>query len=218
MDLPGLTDALDRTLSVGGNRVLYRFQYKVKGRTHAFDSVLTCDGPPPWGWVIAHVGTGLWAHTFEVEFKRGGRERVLWTNPYLGDDYDQLVRLIFGLDGSGGPWPAAALLQSADTAAWSAKARSWVPPHQLPARMRRDVVEADKCAFLGWRTWPDKNGKDGPRPENLHKTRTLLGIEVAQVCQSEHISSCWTTPDDPRLTHYDHRPDPLKWLSKRQRS
>lgn len=54
----------------------------------------------------------------------------------------------------------------------------------------RDVEEADKIYFVGWRD-NDKR-KYNVRPENLEKTERLLSYPARLFCEQNNISSCWT--------------------------
>lgn len=58
----------------------------------------------------------------------------------------------------------------------------------------RDVEEADKIYFRGIQHHSRASGRR-PTPQNLDKTRQLLGAAFAQRCDARRISTCWT--DDP---------------------
>lgn len=65
-------------------------------------------------------------------------------------------------------------------------------PHEI-IQYRRNVEEVDKIWFCGWRDNVIRN--QSVTPENLNKTRVLLGERAFQRCRQKNISSCWT--DDP---------------------
>lgn len=77
---------------------------------------------------------------------------------------------------------------------YSAHPRNVPQPHEV-AIYRRDVEEAHKIYFCGWRdnTLNDKHVTE----KNLEKTKKLLGYETYLVCRSKNISSLWT--DNERL-------------------
>lgn len=66
-------------------------------------------------------------------------------------------------------------------------------PHDV-ANYRSDVEEADKVYFLKWRD----NTKRGEnvQPDNLKKTRRLIGENAYTLCKNKNISSCWTNKEE----------------------
>lgn len=62
-------------------------------------------------------------------------------------------------------------------------------PHDL-AIYRSDVEEHKKKYFCGWRD----NTKRGESvtPNNLFKTKRLLGVKAHNTCLQKNLSSCWT--------------------------
>lgn len=61
------------------------------------------------------------------------------------------------------------------------------------ARFYPNVEEADKIYFV---RWLNHDGiKSNVSPENLEKTKHLLGYKYYEYCSSRNISSCWT--DNP---------------------
>jgi hypothetical protein len=64
-----------------------------------------------------------------------------------------------------------------------------VKPHEV-ARHRRDVDEAEKIYFYGWRN--NNTRKEQVSEGNLQKTRRLLGEATYLSCKKRNISSCWT--------------------------
>lgn len=207
-DLPQLTQALWRTKRAGGHRVLYRFTLDAGGRTHELDSVLAAEGEPPWTLLIALIGPHHWAHTYKITISRGGGLRA---DAFLAADYSRLLEAL-NIGGSGTrPWPTSLLLEAADHGASRARPRTWIPPNELPKAARTNIEEEDKIYFLRWQPWENDPLRDGPSPKNYDKTRKLLGKDIADHCRIHRISSCWTTPDNPKLKHCEHRPLPPGW-------
>lgn len=70
-----------------------------------------------------------------------------------------------------------------------ASKRSVPEPHDV-AQYRRVVLDSKKIYFLGWRN----NNKEGGHvtPDNLEKTKLLLGINTWKKCKEKNISSRWT--------------------------
>lgn len=59
-------------------------------------------------------------------------------------------------------------------------------PHEI-AQFRRDVEENEKIYFLGWK---DNNlNNENVSPENLYKTKRLLGDNAFERCKRKNISS-----------------------------
>ena len=125
--------------------------------------------------------------------------------------FDSLLDAL-GLTGrTGRPWPASQLLDAADYGAISARPRAWIPPQDLPQAARTGIEEEHKTSLFGWTDHVAHPRTGHVTAQNLDKTRRLLGKDIAQHCKTHDISSCWTTPDDPRAKHYDHRPTPPSW-------
>lgn len=57
------------------------------------------------------------------------------------------------------------------------------------ASKKRNIEETEKTYFCGWYSNP--TGKN-VRPENLEKTRSAFGDEIANISKTKNISSCWT--------------------------
>lgn len=72
---------------------------------------------------------------------------------------------------------------------FKADKRRKVEPHEM-IFFYKDVEESDKKYFRGWLN-NNLRGRDA-RPENLEKTRRLLGYEIYKLCLRKNISSCWT--------------------------
>lgn len=72
--------------------------------------------------------------------------------------------------------------------------RARVLPHQI-ASYRRDVEEADKKYFCGWRNNKLENKK--VTLKNLEKTRALIDEKTYVFCKDHNISTRWT--DEPRF-------------------
>ncbi|CED90454.1 DUF6037 family protein [Actinomyces succiniciruminis] len=210
MDLPNLTKALKLTQQAGGRRVLYQFSLTVSaGNTHRFDALLAAEGDQPWTLLIAIIGPHHWAHTYDVDTNPSTGD--LRAVAYLGDDYASLLDAL-GIGGSGtSHWPPGDLLDAADNAAKTSQPRAWIPPQDLPKAARTNIEEADKTAFFGWIDHVAHPNTGHATRDNLDKTRRLLGKDIYTFCKDHDVSSRWTTPDDTRIKHYDHRPTPPGW-------
>lgn len=73
-----------------------------------------------------------------------------------------------------------------------------VQPHEIAKYKQRDVDEANKIYFCGWKHFEgsERNAK------NFDKTRKLLGDEAYEFCKKNNISSCWTDIDLKRKDYY----------------
>lgn len=72
-------------------------------------------------------------------------------------------------------------------------------PHE--ALTRRNVEEAEKIYFCGWRTY--RPGGRRPTESNLRKTQLRCGEVAYQRCLKSHISSCWTDQPDRAVPYSD---------------
>ncbi|MDK7355165.1 DUF6037 family protein [Peptoniphilus harei] len=59
------------------------------------------------------------------------------------------------------------------------------------AASHREIEESDKIYFCGWKNNIVRNVTD----ENLEKTRSAFGDELAELCKKKNISSRWTDID-----------------------
>lgn len=60
------------------------------------------------------------------------------------------------------------------------------------ASLKRNIEEADKIYFCGWRSNPPGSSV---REKNLEKTRSAFGDQIADMCKQKNISSRWTDID-----------------------
>lgn len=60
------------------------------------------------------------------------------------------------------------------------------------ASLKRNLEEADKIYFCGWRSNPLGSSV---REKNLEKTRSAFGDQIADMCKQKNISSRWTDID-----------------------
>lgn len=62
------------------------------------------------------------------------------------------------------------------------------------------MEEAEKIYFCGWFD-NDKVGKK-VRPENLEKTKEILGTDAYLMCKKNNISSKWTDDKDGAIEYF----------------
>lgn len=68
------------------------------------------------------------------------------------------------------------------------------------AILSRDVEEAHKIHFCGWR--PHDGVTSNARPGNLHKTLRICGSAAHDVCNAHNISSRWTDDATKAVPYY----------------
>ncbi len=177
--LDGLRNLYNSMRAQGIDR--YRFAYQQGPVT--FDVMFLID-ESPYGLLFGAQGHNL---SFEFKVERGFRV----IHPQLDKaDYATLCNLL-GLqyDPNNRFSPAGFLQSFNDHIPAHANPAQKAEPHDV-ARVRRNVEEAHKVYFCGWRdnTVRGENVTD----KNLHKTRELLGPKIADTCARKNISSCWT--------------------------
>lgn len=81
-----------------------------------------------------------------------------------------------------------------------------VQPHEIAKYKQRNVDEANKIYFCGWKFYEssERNAK------NFDKTKKWLGDEAYEFCKRNNISSCWTDIDLKRKDYYS----PQTYLKK----
>lgn len=156
-----------------------RFQYK-----HArviFDVFFFIDETP----FCLLFGAKEFNFAFEMPVRAGfAVEPILSSGDYkalcaaLGLEYDPLH-----------PFSVKVFLERFNESIPSEIGPGTIRPEQI-AVYRRDVEEAEKIYFFQWRD----NTVLGKHvtPENLEKTKRLLGKQAYEACRRRNISSCWT--------------------------
>jgi hypothetical protein len=164
----------------------YRFGY-ANGKA-AFDVFFFIDEIP----FILLFGVKGDNYCFEIEILKGFQINL----PLCKEIYTNLCRIL-GLkyDPSNRFSPKDFFEQFNTFIPSIANKTSEAKPHEF-AKYYPHIEEANKVYFLGWRD--NKIRGEKVTPENLLKTRKLLGSKVSEMSLSKNISSCWT--DDPAKT------------------
>lgn len=210
MDLPVLTKVSNLVLrEYNATRFKWRFS-DGKACFEAFYSSdpLEHDGHGSYRpLMVAYVpdgsmGEASWAHVYQV--RRDRSTGMLFADPYLGHDMGNLMRIL-GIVGrhGGNPWSARKFLDHVQSS--SAGISSHWSSHRirtaldLPAAYRKDVEESDKVYWCGWRQNPP--GKHQSEA-NYQKTLRWLGGEIAELCRSMNVSTCWSADPDAARTDF----------------
>jgi hypothetical protein len=158
----------------------YRFEYKVGKAT--FDIFFFIDGNP----FLLLLGVKAENFSFELEMQQGFVIDINLDNA----TYRALCKILGLKYDSKNPFSTLSFFKELNSKIpISAKLTNTVKPHEL-SPYRRNVEEADKIYFIGWRD----NSKWGTNvtESNLNKTRELLGEQAYLRCQQKNISSCWS--------------------------
>lgn len=110
--------------------------------------------------------------------------------PYLKkEDYLKLREILGIKGGSGNEFSISSFIKEFDLKIPTKASPPAIPqPHDIFST--RDVDEAHKKYFFGWR---DNNIRDEKAtPKNLNKTKELLGMSIYESCVKRNISSKWT--------------------------
>lgn len=73
---------------------------------------------------------------------------------------------------------------------------SRVQPHEVAIYKRKNVEEAEKIYFCGWKFYADSDR----HARNFEKTKEWLGDEIYEFCKKHDISSCWTDKFELKAT------------------
>ena len=151
-------------------------------------------------------GTGRPSFEKPVEVLTGGAyaiRELFFDEPGVFDELRALFRT--GRD-SGHHLIPKELFEEFDKAIPTSAAQVRRPePHEM--LLRRDVEEADKIYFCGWRTYPTSGRR--PSPENLWKTRVRCGEVAWKRCVKSHISSRWSDLPEKQVKYTPPREDDL---------
>ena len=173
-----------------------RFPFR---RNHKELDVLFFTDMEPYELMFGLVG-GQWSMT--VKILEGYRVNIL-----LGkDDYAKLCEALGLKYGPNNRFRPKDFFEDLNRAIpRELSLSSEVKPQDI-ARYSRNIEEADKVYFAGWRPHHDPGVRDVTE-RNLEKTRLLLGEDAYRRCLKHRISSAWTA-DRRRASDDWKRPMP----------
>lgn len=123
-------------------------------------------------------------------------------NTYLGDQFGALCDALGIRPNPNNKFSSKAFFEEfAKAIPQHLPANHKVKPNLL-LRYRPHAGTSDGHLFCGWRD----NSQAGKNvsPENLEKTRLILGERIFHACRERNISSCWTNnPDHPGVAKYE---------------
>ncbi|MDB0510053.1 DUF6037 family protein [Ralstonia solanacearum] len=165
-----------------------RFDYR-HGRV-SFDVFFFIDGSP----YLLLFGARGYNLVFEVEVKPGFE-----IDPRLRNtDYKALCNalgLVFNPDN---PFSPKAFFETfAGHIPATVPANHTVHPQDV-VRFRRDVEDAHKVYYCGWRD--NTVSGENVTEKNLRKTRELLGQQAYERCKAKNLSTCWTDDRERAIT------------------
>ncbi|KTB99068.1 MULTISPECIES: DUF6037 family protein [Pseudomonas] len=110
--------------------------------------------------------------------------------PYLKEeDYFKLREILGIKGGSGEKFSITAFIEEFNLKIPTKASSPAIPePHEISST--RDVDEAHKRFFFGWRNNDIRGEK--VTAKNLHKTKELLGVPIYESCLKRNVSSKWT--------------------------
>ncbi|WP_420793699.1 DUF6037 family protein [Pseudomonas aphyarum] len=111
---------------------------------------------------------------------------VVHDSNLANEDYRELYRILNLTYDPENKFSPASFLSSFNKKIHTTAKPDHVPQAHETIRFRRDVAEADKKYFCGWR---NNIQKDRVTPENLAKTLELLGKSTYEMCKRRTIST-----------------------------
>lgn len=170
-------------------------QFKVKYNSRIIDIILFLD-VTPYQMLIGVEGTQV---GFVTNISKMG-EVEDWIHRY----YE--LRIALGIHGKNGcHFTPTILFGIIDQNAPAYAQQKFTPLITSRYKYIRDVEEADKVYFCGWRF----NGVNGTvKLANLEKTKLAFGKDAQHLCKAHNISSKWTDIQ-AHAQNYSH-PLPLK--------
>lgn len=125
---------------------------------------------------------------FEIPVKKGFIIRA-----YLGEHYQDVYEALGLSPNSENPFGSRGFFEEINNRIPETTNPGNKPKPRDVIFFRRDVEEADKIYFCGWKDNDIRGEKLSDK--NLHKTRQLLDEEAYIMCKTYNISSRWT--DEP---------------------
>lgn len=157
-----------------------RFDYR-HGRV-SFDVYFFIDGSP----FVLLFGARGYNVAFEVNVERGFE-----INPRMSsDDYKALCAALGLVYDPDKPFSPKAFFETFSKHIPTAVPTNHAVRPQDVVRFRRDVEEADKVYYCGWRDNTVRG--ETVTEKNLRKTRELLGQKAYERCKAKNLSTCWT--------------------------
>ena len=175
---------LHQSMNVSG---IDRCRFPFHRNHKRFDVFFFADMEPPYELMFGLV-RGQWS--FSVKVAEGYRVKT-----QLGDDYYGLCKALDLKFDPNNRFRPVDFFKDLNRVVPSEISRDNEVEPQDVARYCRDVEEADKNYFVGWRLHRDPEVRDVTE-RNLEKTRRLLGEDAYLHCREHRISTAWT--DDPK--------------------
>jgi hypothetical protein len=123
---------------------------------------------------------------------------------YMGDNYDKLVAALELKYDPNNRFSPRVFFEELGEAIPTVAGSNNVPTITEVAKLSRDVDEADKVHFCGWRI--NDGISSNVSPENLGKTLRICGYAAHTVCASHNISSRWTDDASKAVEYFDPTP------------
>lgn len=185
-------DGLRKLCSSMKSQDMDRYKFNFKYNNVSFDVFFFRDKVP---FVLMF---GVWVDNFyfEIEVRKG----FIISDGMDNDDYNNLLKILKLNPDSNSPFKPKYFFEEFNRS---------IPPHaninNRPkaheiAYYKRDVEEANKIYFCGWRD--NTIQSEHVSGENLKKTRILLGEKAYQRCIEKNISSRWTDNPSREIDYY----------------
>lgn len=181
----------DRTLIISNLKSIYsqmkinkleRYIFEYEFNNIIFQCLYFLDESPH----LLGFGVAKYNFYFEIEVKHGFQ-----INPKLNEsDYIQLCKILKLKYDPNNPFKPSIFFEEFNKALPSVVHTYTTPTPQAIAIHRRDVEEADKIYFKGWKDHSKTGNKVSQK--NLEKTKKLLSNRAYELCKKKNISSCWT--------------------------
>ncbi|MEW6894571.1 DUF6037 family protein [Trueperella pyogenes] len=194
---------LTHTWNTARERGMSRFTWAYKDGPHRFQLVFDeitshTPGKPIAETMLTSLNTTTpWSQTISLALSNAGN--LFPTNAPDFDEYG--LRRTLGIrpnPNTSHPWDMLAWITRALESSTGADLTRRTCPHELSSAIRKDVEEANKIYYI----FNARRG--GPTPENLAKTRLLIGIDAAEYCQRHGRSTHWSDkPKDFSLTQWN---------------
>lgn len=168
------------------NQQIQRYKFQFKRNNVIFDVIFFTDVSP----FLLLFGARGYNFSFQVLVKPGFN-----INENLSsEDYYGLVKVLNIQRNDNNKFIPKYFFQDFNESIPKYASQRNVPqPHEI-AMYSKDIEEADKIYFFGWKD----NTTDGKQVtiSNLEKTKKLLGNKAFLTCKSKNISSKWTNKHD----------------------
>ena len=187
-----ILDGLKMLYSSMKSQDMDRYKFSFVYNDVNFDVIFFTDKIP----FMLMFGVKVHNFYFEVAVQKG----FIISDSMNSNDYNNLVRILNLNHNASNPFKPKYFFQKFNERIPNSASIKNRPRGSEVAYYKRDLEEADRIYFCGWRDNTIQN--ENVSEDNLNKTRTLLGEKAYLRCKEKNISSRWTDNPNREIDYF----------------